>query len=560
MRSVRVLVGLAVLATVLATPTAMADPVVSKGEIGHGDEGGIFARTSVASPLASLTASHSGPPEMAPFDGPEISGMAPVGNSDKDGTVNSDLAFWKDLAFAGNYNGFRILDISEPSDPRVLSDYFCRGPQNDVSVYKLRNRLFLFQSVDTPQTKPDCDGTPAGSSRDTPISSGQRAFGFEGIRVFDVTNPAAPRFVTGVPTACGSHTHTLIPDRDDQRVLIYVSSYPLGSGITPAGGEAPAGLRCQSPHKKISIVEVPAGAPESASVLREEPLSSDTRPYPGAGGPLAPPFQACHDIQAFMKERIAVASCAGDGQIWDISQPEDPTASDGEPHTHITDPNPERGDRFEFIHSGMITWDGKYFAIMDETGGGGTAECDGSAPEGTPPGASADGFYYFYPMVEPGDPEPPLLSRFMIPRPQGSEICVSHNASVIPTNQGYFATAAYYQGGNTVIDFTDPTQPREVAFSDQMDAVGCADSWSTYWYNDHVYANGGLDRRQASCPTAPGPANNRGLDVYRLTDDSGDFKARKWHHWNPQTQEAFQAVGDDGHNNNASRRPGDGQG
>ena len=83
----------------------------------------------------------------------------------------------------------------------MLSDYFWRGPQNDVSVSKLRNRLFLFQSVDTPRTKADCDGTPAGSSRDTPISSGQRAFAFEGIRVFDVTNPAAPRFVTGVPTA-----------------------------------------------------------------------------------------------------------------------------------------------------------------------------------------------------------------------------------------------------------------------------------------------------------------------------------------------------------------------
>ncbi len=494
---------------------------------------------------------HGGPPEMPPFVGPAFGNMTLVGNSDKDGTVNSDLAFWEDLAFSGNYNGFRILDISDPESPTVLSDYFCRGPQNDVSVYELKNRLLLFQSIDTPQTKSSCDGTVAGSSQDTPISSGQREFGFEGIRVFDVTNPTAPVFLTGVPTACGSHTHTTIPDRDDQRVLIYVSSYPLGSGITPAGGEAPAGLRCQSPHKKISIVEVPAQNPAAARLLREEPLSSDTAPYPGAGGPLAPPFQACHDIQAFLKERVAVAACAGDGQIWDISRPENPTASDGEPHTHI--PNPSGGDRFEFVHNAIVTWDGRYFAIADETGGGGTAECDGSAPEGTPPGASSDGFYYFYEMVEPGEAIGPLLSRYMIPRPQGAEICVSHNGNVIPTNKGYFLVAAYYQGGNSVVDFTNPLRPREIAYSDPSDAIGDADSWSTYWYNDYVYANGGLDRR--------GATRNRGLDVFKVTDEHGqEFKARKWHHSNPQTQEVFQSVGDDGHNNNASRQPGDGQG
>jgi hypothetical protein len=488
--------------------------------------------------------------------------MALVGNSDKDGTTNSDLAFWGDLAFSGHFNGFRILDISRPETPVVLSDYFCRGPQNDVSVYKLKNRLLLFQSIDTAQTKASCDGTIAGSSQDTPISAafpGQREFGFEGIRIFDVTDPTAPKFLTGVPTACGSHTHTTIEDKDDQRVLIYVASYPLGSGITPSVPEAPASLRCQSPHKKISIVQVPARNPAAASVLREEPLSSDTEPYPGAGGQLAPPFQACHDIQAFMKERIAVASCVGDAQIWDISVPENPTASDGEPHTHIRHPNPLVGDRWEFVHSAVVTWDGRYFAVMDETGGGGTPECDGSAPEGTPPGASSDGFYYFYPMVDPGSPEPPVLSRYMIPRPQGNEICVSHNANVIPTMTGYYMVAAYYMGGNTVVDFSDPTRPREIAFSDQNDAIGCADSWSTYWYNDYIYANGGLGRRGGNCPTAPGTLSNRGLDVYRLLDEEvGIFRTRKFHHMNPQTQEVEQTVGDDGHNNNPTRQPGDG--
>lgn len=510
---------------------------------------------------------HSGPPEMPPYVGPEYSNMTLAGNSDKDGTTNSDLAFWEDLAFAGNYNGFRILDISDPTTPIVLSDYFCRGPQNDVSVYQLRNRLLLLQSIDTAQTQASCDGTPTGSSQDMPISAtfpGQREFGFEGIRIFDVTDPTAPVFLTGVPTACGSHTHTTIPDIDDQRLLVYVASYPLGSGVTPSDSQAPADLQCQSPHQKISIVQVPASDPAAASVLRVEPLSSDSRPYPGAqpGNPLAPPFIACHDIQVFMKEQIAVGACAGDGQIWDISIPEDPTASDGEPHTHIPFPGgtaPAHGsDEWEFVHNAIVTWDGRYFALADETGGGVTNECDGSAEERG--GQSENGFYYFYPMVEPGAPTPTMLSRYMIPRPQGTEICVMHNGNVIPTNQGYYLVSAAYQGGNSVVDFTDPANPVEIAFSDPSDTIGCTDSWSTYWYNDFVYTNGGLGRRNASCPTAPGNESNRGLDVFQLLDANGNpVEGRDFHHMNPQTQEVFQTVGDDGHNRNATTRPGDGK-
>ncbi len=488
---------------------------------------------------------HSGPAELPPSP-PGTKNMSLVGNSDKDGVVNSDLAFWQNYAFAGNYDGFRILDISTPSNPRVLSDYFCRGPQNDVSVYKLRDRLLLFQSIDVAQTKPECDGTRAGSSRDMPISTespGMRRFGFEGIRVFDVTNPRSPQYLTAVPTACGSHTHTLVPDQRNQRVLLYVSSYPLGSGVTPPEDRPQAGgLTCQSPHKKISIVEVKASAPQSARVLREEPLSSDSRPYPGAvpGNPLAPPFIACHDIQVFLATNTALGACAGEAQLWDISDPANPTASDGERHTHISRPAAggssapqQQGDDWEFVHNAVATWDGRYMAFADETGGGGTNECDGSAEEKG--GQSENGFYYFYKMVKPGDPAPPLLSRYMIPRPQGSEICVMHNGNVVPTNQGYYLVSAAYMGGDTVVDFTDPRNPTEIAFADRVDSTGAADAWSTYFYNDHVYTNGGLNRR---------PETNRGLDISTVTlPDGSPLKARNMHHMNPQTQEVSQGTG-----------------
>ena len=106
---------------------------------------------------------------------------------------------------------------------------------------------------------------------------------------------------------------------------------------------------------------------------------------------------------------------------------------------------------------------------------------------------------------------------------------------MIPIKGRKLMTAAYYQGGNTVVDFTDLSNVREVGFADLEDATGKADSWSTYWYNGKVVVNGGLNGR--------GPSGNRGVDVFRLTGSLGSVtkKAKKWAYSNPQTQEAWQA-------------------
>ena len=520
--------------------------------------GAVAALVLAGGPLASADPSddgdghghsHSGAPELPPSP-PSVVGMPLVGNSDKDGTTNSDLAFYGNYAFSGNYDGFRIIDISSPEQPTVLSDYVCRGAQGDVSVTRLGDRLMLFVSVDRAQTKASCDGTREGSSADTPlVAEGGRnyaSFGFEGIRVFDVTNPRRPQYVTAVPTACGSHTHTLVPDQRGRRALIYVSSYPLGSGVTAqADATAAGGLACASPHQKISIVEVTARAPQRAHLLREEPLSSDSRTYADAvaGNPQAGAFIACHDITVFMATMTALGACAGDAQIWDISDPENPSASDGERHTHIRRPaaggvrrelaEDAGADQWEFVHNAIATYDGRFMAFADETGGGGTAECDGSAEERG--GQSENGFYYFYRMVRPGAPAPPLLSRYMIPRPQGTEICVMHNGNVVPTDEGYYLVTAAYQGGDSVVDFTDPRNPREVAHADRADdAIGQADSWSTYFYNDLAYTNGGLNRR--------GPTGNRGLDVAEVfLRDGTRLEGRHLPHLNPQTIESTRA-------------------
>ena len=245
------------------------------------------------------------------------SGMTLVGNADKDGTVNSDLAFNGNLAYAGNYDGFRILDISQ-DQPQTIVDQKCRGPQNDVSFYKMGGKTFLFQSIDSGQTAEDC------SSADAPIVDGGRV-GYEGVRVFDVTNPASPQFIDMIQTACGSHTHTVVPSGD--KAYIYVSSYPLGSGITPPGATGPGDYRaCTTPHKKISIIEVSAPGGEFQSSLREKALSDDTAVNRGRN------MQACHDIQIFMPKKVALASCAGDAQLWDISDPANPTTEIGRAH------------------------------------------------------------------------------------------------------------------------------------------------------------------------------------------------------------------------------------
>jgi hypothetical protein len=323
-----------------------------------------------------------------------------------------------------------------------------------------------------------------------------------------------------VQTACGSHTHTLM--QRGGNVYIYVSSYPLGSGITPVGQTGPGAYReCVAPHQKISIIkfsQITRSRAQLRSEVKEQPLSEDTAMPPGAGRE----FQACHDIQIFEPRNIAVGSCAGDAQIWDISDPMNPTTNVEGQHTHIRSPSAE--DSFEFIHNAVVTWDGKYVAIADETGGGGTANCFGEE--------TTDGFYYFYPLVAPGEPEPDLVSRYTIPRNQGTEICVAHNGNVLPLKNRYVMVSAWYQGGTSLVDFTDVENPTEIGFSDREDTVGLSDDWSSYWYNNKVFVNSGLNRR--------GPEGNRGLDVYRIDPSLGLRTTETWQWSNPQTQERRQ--------------------
>jgi hypothetical protein len=480
--------------------------------------------------------------------------------ADKDGTTNSDIAFFGNRAYVGNYDGFRIFNIANPSRLRLLSDTRCRANQGDLSVFRARDgRLYLLQSIDRPVTAPDCTAadTPTVMEDELGVERTRARFGYEGLRMFDVTDSRNPRFVAFFRTECGSHTHTLVPDRRSGVVHAYIASYPLGVGITPqVDVEAAGDLRCDAPHRKISIVTIPLGDPEAGNV-RTVALSEDTEPYDPdgpynptgspTGGPIGtqPAFQACHDHQAFLPREIVVASCAGDLQYWSIASDRgDPTSADGEAHTHVqrevrTDdpatPQDERWESFDFVHSATVTWDGKVVTMQDESGGGVEARCDGPNTK--------RGWTFFYPLVEPGQPVDgfgDLLGRYIIPRPQNGEICVSHNGNVVPVDDGrYLQVQAFYQGGNSVYDFTDPANATEFAWSDLETGAGKADSWSAYWYNGVAYVNGGLNRRNTSPTQLDG---NRGFEAYRVRNPDGTtLTTKRWRYSNPQTQEEFQA-------------------
>ena len=280
--------------------------------------------------------------------------------------THSDIAMWGDIVVAGNYDGFRVFDISLEGTNRLLVNKLCRGPQNDVSLWEHEGRLLLFLSNDTPQVNGE---TVCSVNRASDTTACGEAC-FEGVRIFDLSDPANPVLIKGVYTDCGSHTHTLVPDLENDRVLLYISSYPGSTGP-----------RCQNPHGKISIVSVPLDAPETASVIAQPVVLPDVRL--GVG---------CHDITVFLAFDIAAASCLSEGQFWDISDPANPGTL-----------NPVHIDNaaVNVWHSASFTWDRQYVVFNDESFSG---TCQ----------PSGDGKIWIYRVSDAQ-----LMSSFMIPRPQG---------------------------------------------------------------------------------------------------------------------------------------------
>ncbi len=376
-------------------------------------------------------------------------------------SFQTDLAFQGDYAFQGNYDGLSVYDIRKPSKPRLVTQVLCPGSQNDVSVYK--NLLVL--SVDSSRSNETCDNVAQSATVED---------SWEGIRVFDISDPEQPRYVSAVETACGSHTNTLAPSKDKRSVYVYVSSYSPNAAFPD----------CQPPHDRISVVKVPVRAPQDAAVVSTPVL------FPDGGNPsggYSSATSGCHDLTAYPRKDIAAGACMGDGILMDISDRENPVVTE-----RVRDE-----ENFAFWHSATFNNAGTKVVFTDELGGGGGPTCNPTVGEVK----GADGIY----DIVRGKLK--FRSYFKIPRTQANtENCVAHNGSLIPVRGRDIMVQAWYQGGISVWDFTNSSRPKEIAYFDRgplsEERLVLGGSWSAYWYNGHIYSS---DIQQ-------------GFDVFKLTD------------------------------------------
>jgi hypothetical protein len=446
--AVTALLGLGAAAPSAGAPRAAADPALPPG-----------VDQIASSPNLRLVAQL---PKQAPFDGPT--------------SFNTDWAFQGRYAYGGNYNGFTVYDISRPTKPTIAAQVLCPGSQNDVSV---SGRL-LFLSTDSQRTNDSCDNAAS-----TNAAPGDR---WEGIKIFDISDPRTPRYVKSVKTDCGSHTHTLVPGRRGEKaVYLYVSSYNLAAADQP---------NCALPHDKISIVKVPLRAPTKAAVVATPVLFPDGG-FPGGTG--GSPTTGCHDITAYPAKHLAAGACMGDGVLFDISRRAAPRVI-----TTVRDTA-----NFAFWHSATFNNTATKVVFTDELGGGGAATCNPAV--GAQRGADA-----VYDIVGRGDARRlTFRSYFKIPRTNtATENCVAHNGSLIPVKGRDIMVQAWYQGGISVWDFTDSAKPREIGFWERgpisATQLVLGGSWSAYWYNGFIYSND----------------IQKGLDVLQIRDRRTD-PARK---------------------------------
>ena len=406
------------------------------------------------------------------------------------GFSNTDLAFQGDYLFQGNYNGWLAYDISDPTEPRLEVEVICPGGQGDVSVYG----DLLFMSAQETRGRLDCGTQGVQDSVST-----ER---FRGVRIFDISELRAPRQVAAVQTCRGSHTHTLVTDpNDEENVYIYVSGT---SSVRPA--EEMPGCSAADPNEdpntslfQIEVIRVPVDAPEEARIVNMPRLFADRETGDiaglweggrhGEGTQETRRTDRCHDITVFPARGIAAGACSGNGILIDISDPANPVRID-----EVVDPN------FAYWHSATFNHDASKILFTDEWGGGGQARCRATDP----PTWGADAIFE---IRGSGDnAEMALAGYYKLPVPQTeTENCVAHNGSIIPVPGRDLMVQAWYQGGLSILDFTDPENPYEIAFFDRGplsdEELHTGGYWSTYWYDGHVF----------------GAEITRGIDVFRLT-------------------------------------------
>lgn len=471
-----------------------------------------------------------------------------------EGVTNSDLAFTGKYAIQGNYNGWQVWDISNPSKPVLAAAHFCPASQSDVSVYG----NLLFVSGEGLTGRLDCGGQGVSEA----VSKDR----LRGVRIFDISDIRNPRNVGNVQTCRGSHTHTVLVDpKDKENVYIYIS----GSSGVRSDKELPGCVNAspdQDPNSalfRIEVIKVPVAHPERAAIVSSPRIFNDLVAPPNHG---ASPADAREMADARAKGAF-IASIGGNDMVLPsqfvtpmldsmvkarggsgaptgadsaalrkalpamiaarMGGPAKPSAGPppGPTQCHditvypavglaggacggygllldIRDPtNPVRIDavadsNFSYWHSATFSNDGSKVLFSDEWGGGGQPKCRASDPMEW----GADAIFTIK------NRKMQFHSYYKMPAPQTSEEnCVAHNGSLIPIPGREVMVQAWYQGGLSVFDWTDVNHPFEVAYFDRgpVDAtsMGSGGSWSVYWYNGVMVSS----------------EIGRGLDILELT-------------------------------------------
>ena len=417
----------------------------------------------------------------------------------RDGVFNSDLAFWGDMAVQGTYSGFRLIDISSPANPQEITLWEeCAGPgttagnQGDVLIWD----DLIIRSWNS--------GTSSAGSQcgELPMAPGE-----EGVHIIDISDPTDPEVIGFVDLLCGSHTETLVPDLENNRLLVYSNS----SAGTFLGSPNPPDPHQPDSCRGFDIVEVPLDDPASASQIRFVP----------AGDPneTAEMHHPCHDTSVILGDANLVA-CAGSGSVGNVEGPGIAVFSIGEPNGGSKD-DPlflyyKVTGGISLGHSASFTWDGKYIIVGHEPGGGGGARCQETSDP-------LERTFFFVEAATGAS-----AGQFTLPRTQTSvENCTTHNYNVVPTDKRYILVSGNYQSGISVVDFTDVENAYEFAYADPAPLIDpnppvgieLGGDWSSYWYNGRIYESD----------------ITRGLMIWKLSDHRV-AGAMKLDHLNPQTQ------------------------
>ena len=397
--------------------------------------------------------------------------------------ANTDMAFKDNILVAGSYHGFNIYKLNENGIPNLVSSVVCPGGQGDVSIVE----NLLIMSVEENRSRIDCglEGVNRDSSPDR----------FRGIRIFDISNLYEPKQVGAVQTCRGSHTHSVVSSSNKEGKIIVYNS---GTGRVRDNEEKADCFGWDgggSSYFSIDVIEIPIDDPSRSKIVKSPKVFTDLETGNIAGlwrgGDHGDDTQdtnttnQCHDITVFPSANLAAGACSGNGILFDISDPYNPKRIDV-----VTDVG------FAYWHSATFNNDGTKVIFTDEWGGGGRARCRAWDPLDW--GADA-----IYDIV---DNKLEFRSHYKMPAPQlETENCVAHNGSIIPIPNKDIFVQAWYQGGISIMDFTDSLNPIEIAYFDRgpilEDILITGGYWSTYFYEGYIY----------------GTEITRGLDVFRLT-------------------------------------------